>query len=226
MWRLLPLLSGAAVVVATGVVDGLWNNRWRPDSRLEKAVARLKHVPRSFGGANGKDWEGTDEEVSRADLQAARIDDYICRRYVNERNRQAVLVLLVCGRPGPISVHTPDVCYTAAGYRMVGSPTSLSVPAANRGAKAEDDFHAARLRSPVPAQPGMLRVCWAWSAGRGWQIPTNPRLTFARSGALYKLYVLREEREAEKGRPEEEGPTMPFLQAFLPELDKALRPDS
>jgi hypothetical protein len=219
MGRLFPLLTGAAVVLGAGVFDGLVTHRWWPDARLQKAVACLDRVPAAFG-----DWQGTDEEVNAVDLRTAHIDAYVCRRYVNERTREAVLVLLVCGQPGPIAVHTPDVCYTAAGYKMDGNPLVLTLTAAHRGPQAQDAFRAARLRNPSPVPTGTLRVCWAWSTGGGWQAPGNPRLAFARAGALYKLYVLREQRATEKDRADDDT-TKAFLQAFLPKLDEALRPN-
>jgi hypothetical protein len=223
MRRLLPLLAGVVVVVATGVADGVWTHRWRPDVRLENAVARLARVPVEL---KEKDWQGKDEEVSAKDIEAGHIDAYVCRRFTNNRTHQAVLVLLVCGRPGPIAVHTPDVCYTSAGYKMVGSPKALNVPAAYRGSEAADVFRAAWLRNPSPAaRPATLHICWAWSTGRGWQTPANPRWIFARSGALYKLYVLPEQKEADKGHSQNET-AKAFLEDFLPALDKALRPDS
>ena len=63
-------------------------------------------------------------------------------------------------------------------------------------------------------------LAWSWSAGGGWKSPDNPRLTFARSRALYKLYLIRE-----MSAPDEriEGdPSLEFVQAFFPELERAL----
>ena len=31
--------------------------------------------------------------------------------------------LILCGRPGPVSIHTPDVCYRGLGYEPTGSPS-------------------------------------------------------------------------------------------------------
>ena len=39
-------------------------------------------------------------------------------------------VLLVCGRPGPVSVHTPDVCYAGVGYAMENPPVLYQPPSA------------------------------------------------------------------------------------------------
>jgi hypothetical protein len=218
MGRLLPLLTGAAVVLGAGLFDGAVTHRWWPDTRLQKAVACLDRVPAAVG-----DWQGADEEVNAVDLRSAHIDAFVCRRYVNERTREAVLVLLVCGQPGPIAVHTPDVCYAAAGYKMDGNPVVLTLPAAHRGPQAKADvFRAARLRNPSPVPTGTLRVCWSWFADGVWQAPDNPRLAFARHGALYKLYVLREQRATERDRADDDT-AKAFLQAFLPKLDEALR---
>ena len=37
-------------------------------------------------------------------------------------------VLLLCGRPGPVSVHTPDLCFPGAGFQEAGEPTRCPIP--------------------------------------------------------------------------------------------------
>ena len=42
---------------------------------------------------------------------AAELEGWLARRYLHRRTGVVVHVLLLCGRPGPLSVHTPEVCY-------------------------------------------------------------------------------------------------------------------
>jgi hypothetical protein len=221
MWRYLTLFGAGAVVVLSGAVHGKWTGRWGDDTALEDAVARLGRIPLAVG-----DWRGADQVLGREETEAARIAGYCYRRYENLRSRHAVTVLLACGRPGPIAVHTPDICFEGAGYRR------LAPPAPCRLAYGGDDraagFRTMRMRQAEAASPTELRIFWSWSAGGAWQAPDNPRVAFARRRALYKLYVLRE-YAGEEVRPEDD-PCAEFLRALLPALDAALaeasaRPD-
>jgi hypothetical protein len=215
MGRFVPLLAAGAVVISAGLLHGLWTNRWQTNRELDEAVARLRDVPRAVG-----DWHGEEQDLGPDGIRGTGAAGFCCRRYENRRSRQTVTVLLLCGRPGPVSVHTPDVCYEGAGYKMVGVPTAVGVPVG--GEVPEAPFKTARFKGSV-ALPSELRVFWSWQAGGAWQAPEDPRLAFARQPALYKLYVIRRQAATAKGRPEED-PAVAFLKVFLPALDEALRP--
>src|SRR5262245_51561300 len=185
MWRDLSLAVAAVLVLSAGVVHGLWTGRWRSSPEVSAFAARIAQVPRDFG-----DWHGTDLELSADEIRAARIEGYCYRRYVNPRNRHQVTMLLVCGRVGPIAVHTPDVCFEGAGYKAKTQQMPLTI---TYGA-AEDEarFRTMRFTKAETDSPTQLRVFWGWSVGGAWTAPGNPRLSFAGRRALYKLYVLHE----------------------------------
>jgi len=184
MWRYLPLLATAVAVLLGGVVHGLLTDRWGPSTELGAAVARLDGVPRDVG-----DWHGEDLELPAKQVQAARIAGSCYRRYENSRSRHVVWVLLVCGTPGPIAIHTPEGSFVGAGYQKLGDVAPFQLPYG--GADEEASFRTLRLREGGPTRPAELRLFWSWSTGGPWQAPANPRLTFARQRALYKLYVWR-----------------------------------
>src|SRR5262249_40202823 len=129
----------------------------------------------------------------------------------------SVAVFLGCGRPGPLSVHTPDVCYPGAGYELAGTPIKCRIDAAPPA-----DFWAAKFEQEGVAVPGGLRIFWAWSPGTNWQAPENPRLSFARFPILYKLYAIREAAPG-AGRLDDD-PATELLRQLLPELGKVLFP--
>jgi hypothetical protein len=213
MTRYVLVATVAALVILSGIVQGLWTDRWGAATEVSDAVARLDDVPRTLG-----DWSGTDLVLSREEIDAARIAGYCYRLYENSRNRHAVQMLLVTGRPGPIAVHTPDVCFEGAGYGKVGPPTALAL----RYGAADDEAHlrTIRMRETEAAFPSEVRIFWTWLSAGSWQAPDNPRLTFSRRRALYKLYVLRA-RASGDVRPEDD-PCAQFLKVLLPELDTAL----
>jgi hypothetical protein len=164
------------------------------------------------------EWEGSANKLDAAQLEMAEVAGYCWRHYTNCRTRQKVSILLICGRPGPISVHTPDVCYGGAGYNVVGSLEHYTTESPAGSA----DFTTACFCKPGPvAEP--LRIFWAWSVGRRWAAPDNPRFSFAGSAALYKLYVIRPLASADE--PLNDGVSVEFISALLPELQNCLSPE-
>jgi hypothetical protein len=218
MPRVFPLLTAILLVAATGVVHGLRTNRWSVSRELESAVARLDRVPTVIG-----DWEGKPSELDRRQLEAAGIAGHLVRRYVNRQNGEAVTLLIVCGRPGPIAVHTPDVCYSGIGFELREAVTKVTVEAGSPPRPAEFCRGDFVKQGPAPSPSG-LRIFWAWDAAGPWAAPENPRLTYAPYRALYKLYVVRELADR-PGSPAGSDKGVEFLRALLPELDRCLFPD-
>jgi hypothetical protein len=210
MSRALPVATVLALVLLSGLVHGVWTGRWQPAQGLDAAVARLDRVPLTLGG-----WQGQPLELDPKHVAQAGLSGCWMRRYTNGPNGPAVTVLLMCGRSGPVSVHTPDICYGGAGYDMVGKAVRVSAEASPPA-----EFWTARFRKDGAVVPTYLRILWAWNADGAWQAPDSPRLTFAPFPVLYKLYVLRELGRADE--PLEEDPCLRFLGQALPELRQAL----
>jgi Protein of unknown function (DUF3485) len=110
MWRV-GISSAAAIIILTnGAVEGLLTNRWHRPVELDTGIARVTRVPMTIG-----DWHAQSEELDESVLTRAGIEGYLYRHYENQLSGKKVTVLLMCGRPGPLSVHTPDICYRGAG---------------------------------------------------------------------------------------------------------------
>jgi hypothetical protein len=214
MSRWLPLLLLLAVVVGSGIAHGVWSNRWNVSDGPERAAARLSQVPITFGDWDGRPGELPTRHVSVAELSGA----HVCE-YVNRRTGSVISALLVCGRPGPVSVHTPEICYTGAGYEVVGVRTRYSHPALPGASLWVCDFQKTNT-----ATPERLRIFYGWSAQGEWSAPENPRLTFFRQPALYKFYVIRKLTQADEAL--EDDPAGEFLKVFVPQLQKSLFPAS
>jgi hypothetical protein len=217
MNRIVPGLAAFLILASSGLVHGLWTGRWRADDRdLARDVANLGRVPASFG-----DWTGDPTPLDRETLGRAGLAAGSIWRFVHGPGGGAVSVLLVCGRPGPVSVHTPDVCYAGAGYAMEHDPTRFRPTEIRPPA----EFWTADFRRAESTAPGRLRIFWSWSNGGPWQAPTSPRLAFGADRALYKLYVVRDTTGSEGAAVAEDDAIREFLGAFLPALDRALFPE-
>lgn len=210
--RALPFATALVLVVAAGLAHGRLIQRWSRSHAVEAAAARLGRVPMILG-----DWQGQPQEMDREQLTMAEIVGYVVRHYEGRR-KAPVTILLVCGRPGPISVHTPDICYAGAGYEAMGPPSQQSLPVGSEGRPVE--FRHAVFRKRNAPVPTYLRILWSWSSAGTWEAPDNPRLRFAPRPYLYKLYVIREMTTAEERL--EDDPSLEFLRTLLPELERAL----
>jgi Protein of unknown function (DUF3485) len=216
MMRTFPIVAAIVVVLSSGVAQGLWSHRWTASHDIGAAVARLDRVAMKVG-----DWEGEDQEFDRRQLEQAEIDGYIMRRYKHRRSGALMSILLVCGRTGPIAVHSPDVCYSGAGYELTADPVRKALEPAGGGPPAE--FWRGDFSKQNSITPLNIRIYWSWSNGGPWKAPGNSRLTFAGSPVLYKLYVIHGSGVAAE-RDKDTDPGVEFIQALLSGLTKSLRP--
>lgn len=217
MLRILPLVCAFVLLAASGISHRLWTGSWTLSDEPGLSAARLAEVPASIG-----DWVGADQEVDARQLARAEAVGHLARRYVQRRTGEQVSLFLICGRPGPIAVHTPDICYGGIGFRVADKPAQHHVEGdAERPAAA---FLRANFVKADPVAPVRMRIYWTWKEGRGWKAPANPRLTFGAAPALYKLYLVY--RAAPGAELPEHDPCQDFLRDLLPELEKALSPAS
>jgi hypothetical protein len=211
MLRLPAVFLGIIVIVVSGLIHGLWSDRWGLSSEPATSASKLAGVPTTLG-----DWYMCDESSLDAREQAnAGIAGYLIRRYVQNGKGNQVQMYLLCGRSGQISVHTPDICFAGAGYEFSNSPerkTGIGQPG--------DDFWVGQCAKRTAALPEQVRVYWSWSATGQWQAPDNPRLNFARSKALFKLYVIH--AVPSLGEPIDKDPSLDFITQLLPELRRCL----
>src|SRR5258708_4157538 len=117
MKRNLILAAGLFIVVASGAAYGVWTQRWQKSADLEVRAAKLKELPDDLGR-----WKSEPAEVESDALAMAGAEGWWVRRFTDERTGTSLLVILLCGRPGPLSVHPPDACYGGAGYALEAPP--------------------------------------------------------------------------------------------------------
>jgi hypothetical protein len=209
-----PVVTAFAALIVSGAVHGLWTDRWKWSDEPDASANRLKTVPLRVG-----DWQGEDLEDKKG-TKVNGIAGTLYRSYVG-RDGRPVSVFIVCGRPGPVAVHTPNDCYVAAGYEMLSQarctcPTGEGTPPA--------ELWTAQFRKTQAADQTYLRIYWTWSAAGAWQAPDDPRFEFGRHRypALFKMYVFRELTSPDE--PAESDPCMELLKQLLPEMQRSLFP--
>jgi hypothetical protein len=219
--RFLPVLAALVLLVAYGVAEALWTHRWTSSHEAEQATTRLASVPKTLGD----DWESVDEQLpprQAGQLKEVGMTGYLLRRYYKKGTRDRIgpgnslQVQLFCGPPGPVSLHTPEVCFEGVGFHSVGTKAHQEYKF--EGGSAE--FWVARFQKEGDF-PEPRRASWSWSATGRWQAPDHPRFNFGSHAALYKLYVIYPFTNMEDLSAD---PTAKFLEQFLPELNKVLFP--
>jgi hypothetical protein len=212
MMRYLTLLAAAGLVAGAAVVHGKRTERWGPSIDVLTAAARVNDVPMTIG-----EWEATSEELNPRHLKAAGVAGYISRRYVHRHTKTEISVLVLCGSPGPISLHSPEICFPSSGFGESGSREKRSFPTT---AGASNDLFVARFIKNGTA-PESLLVYWAWKANGPWTAPDgDPRTAFLNVPALYKLYIVH--GVARSNGPVEDETCEEFLRLLLPELERHL----
>lgn len=199
-----------AVILAAGVFQGLYTDRWGPADDVQAATRRLDSLPIEIG-----DWRGEPAPLDDDDVRYGGIKGYKSLRYRNVISGDNVSLLIVCGRSGPISVHTPDVCYRGAGFVQVGNEfrKELATPDGRTIVLA-----AMQFKAPTTSASNQIEVNWVWHGNDGWLAPENPRLELARNRTLYKLYVIRD--MPAKSQANAKDASLIFFQALVPVLDQ------
>jgi hypothetical protein len=211
----ISVAASVAALLLAGLLQRWWTDYWQTAPALTEAAAQMQQIPMSFGA-----WRGQPMQVDAADMTSAGYAGCLWRRYEDSRSGSVLSMLLVCGRPGVVSVHTPDACYGGVGYERAVDPAQVNVAAL--GSDEPAPFWQADFVKPNHASAKRLRIYWSWYAGERWQAPENPRLTFMNFPVLYKLYVVCEITGADEAKKTEA--CTEFLKNVLPELQKLFAP--
>lgn len=211
-----PLLTAIGLTLAclSGWAHGLLTDRWGIPVELAAVASQVENLSLEFDG-----WTS---EVSRTlndhTRKASGAEGYFSRSYTHEQTGDQVHVTILCGRSGPISLHTPDVCFVGGGVTQLGEETRTTLSREGGEADVPAHFWMADFRPP-PSRPGPdSRTYWAWSSdGQSWETPENPRLKYSRKPYLYRLYFtvpVDQYRRTEDGQ-EAHGPAADFMPEFL-----------
>jgi hypothetical protein len=215
MTRWIFALVASVALVAAGLVHGFWTDRWATSVDTTEAATLLDSIPLQIG-----DWEGEEIEVKPGQAGPG-VAGCVQRKYFNRARGVSVVVALVNGRPGPVSTHTPEVCYGASGY-TVGDRRAVRLDTK----AASGQFWTADAVRVRATEETKLRLYWAWNGSEGWVASTDAREQFPRFRfpILHKLYVLRDISGPGDGagREGEVEPCEAFLHAFLPQLERTL----
>ena len=209
------LVIAAALVLGitcgAGVTHGLLSNRWRPRPSMVAAARRLERpMPERIGN-----WVLRGQDELQSDVQETlHCAGYVGHRYEHVETGDRVNVFVVLGPHGPISVHTPEICFSSSNHRAQGERQVQPIEDAkgNKHELWELNFKA----NDVEAAD--IRVMYAWSSGGPWRAANRPRFEYAGAPYLYKIQLAGPPR----GEVSDFDACGDFLREFLTQLQQRL----
>lgn len=204
----------ALLTTASALLAGKFGNRWGVPVDMTAAANKLADVPTSFGP-----WEIETEDaldpLARETLECA---GEVVRTYRHREKGDVVRMALLVGPPGPLSVHTPEICYSSRDFSKQREPEHLEV----LGAKSRRHQLWAMPLKANDVDGQSLDVAYGWNAGDGWLAPKEARFSFGGKSLLYKLQIAVPVASGPADTVQADSACVRFLQDLLPVLDTAL----
>lgn len=205
-------IIGIGLIVASllvGAVHGRLTNRWGIQPDMKEAARRLESLPEEIEGweciASERNEHKLDDRVS----EMLQCQGSVNRVYRNTKTNETISVVVLLGPSGPISVHTPEICYSSQDYRIAADRVEQKV-------SDKEDLWDLRLKAKE--SDAGLRVMYGWTNDGNWDATVEPRFAYGGRPLLYKIQlagpVPNEKADQDACRD--------FLEAFLPVLRKHL----
>lgn len=216
--RTRPLLIGAGIVIlltiVSGAIHGRLTNRWAVANELKTAGDLLQKLP--VESVDDWQFEGT-LDFDENSIRLLECTGHVSRVYVNPNTGDTIRMFVIVGPRGPISVHTPDVCFSSRAYRMP-EPSHLEsvvTPDTKKHSFWESDFESREALNPHEL------IAWhGWSTGGEFSAPKYQRVAYLGSPMLYKIQLscrVQDDRQTTKKL------MAGFVRDFLPQLQKQMK---
>ena len=206
----LLVLGGTA---GSGWLHGRLVNRWGNAELLEAAAAKLDQpLPERLGA-----WRLVETPaIEPGALEILQSVGHLQGVYSNDQTGESLAIQVVAGPSGPMSAHTPEICYAGQEYKIAGERTMTTVVDRNGKQHSLWQLHALAQHIRRPD----LQVLYGWSDGGTWDATNGPRIAF---GGLPVLYKIQLARSTGPTRTDQEfDPVQDFLSRFLAHIEPLL----
>ena len=212
MKKLRPAFGSLILLIVTlsaGWLHGSLSNRWGPrrDAKVAEDMLQRELAP-EVGNWRMRQESPFEPEV----LRILQCPAYISRVYEHQQTGDTVILMVIVGPPGPVSVHTPEVCYGSQDYTLDGERRLVPIKDTQGTNHA---FWEIGLKSNN-LEGKALRVIYGWSRGDGWEAAQRPRFGYGGLTHLYKLQLAVPVNQQPRGS--DFDPSQDFLMNFLPQL--------
>lgn len=203
-------LSGLAALSVSAAADSLLTEGLSDPAVLNAANASLEKIPDTIGA-----WTSTPLKIDERELRLGEITGYFRREFRHAETGRAVVLTILCGAAGPMSVHPPTACFEGVGYSLVSGPAVVGVTDTE---EITISLNKAAFRPQGAMSSDITRVFWGWSADGAWDAPANPRIAYRGQPVLFKLYTVDRAWDSGDGLAQSET----FLADALPVIRRAL----
>lgn len=209
------LILLVALMLGVTAYCGLLTERWAPFTGLEEARKVLRELPMKIG-----DWEASeDRPLSKDEIAMLQIENgYVCRRYKNTTTQAEVNLVLMIGKTGLVTAHTPEFCFGGRNFEKEKTRSAVAFPIVHYSGKGptDDMFWKVNFVNRA-AQGGTISFYYGFGVGDTWLASENPRFELLSYRYAYKL-------QAEAMVDGETDNVRQFLTDCLPTIQEHLRP--
>jgi Protein of unknown function (DUF3485) len=204
--QILICLIAVGVTFTTALLHGRWTNRWGTPAAQVEAQAVLAGLPHDFGP-----WRLVESDplpaAARGILQCSGETQGV---YENQETGERVMFTLLLGPPGPMSVHTPEICYGSLDHVPLADRQRITIDEST----GKDTVWMVQFHDLHELQGNITRVYYSWSESTNWNAVEEPRIQFGGGPYLFKLQLLV--RLPEEAAVETQDPGRGMLREFVP----------
>ncbi len=185
MTRVVALGGVLALLILDGVFSGVVTGRWTDNS---PPVNFDMVLPDRIG-----DFVRVDAtKLTDRQLAAAQINRSLEAVYRCASSPGAISVFVAGGPSGPLSVHTPDICYPGTGFELESPIVGKTAVLGDKNFEYRKGVFSRKSADGV----NRILVLWTWNADGMWTAPENPRW-LASKPSLAKLYMVHSNFDSE-----------------------------
>ncbi|MCC7087144.1 MAG: exosortase-associated EpsI family protein [Pirellulales bacterium] len=200
------------VTVAAAIHQGHLTNRWGASQRMEAAVPVLQSLPKDLGP-----WRlDAPDKLPPEVVKTLQCPVYAGGQYSNRETGETVLVSALLGPPGTMSVHRPEICFSAISFPQETDRQRTVILSDG----IEHSAWKVQFRDMNSTDGGIMRVYYAWSDDGVWSAAEQPRIAFGTKPFLFKVQVVVRLSEAAASQASDPGQS--FLSEFIPVFRKLI----
>jgi len=204
-------LAVVAAILAASGGSRLWQERRVERSLMEGRVSPfpLADLPMDLGA-----WKGRETTMDPRIVRSSGSTDIVTRRYVDQATGVGLDVVVLYGPTSEMFIHTPELCYPAAGYEPM--PGTVERPIALAGA-GPVPFRSLAFTKGEGGVADTQEVYYSLRYDGRWTTQSTSPKASKRIPGMYKVQVCR--RISSRERRDLDNPCEPFLTSLVGEIE-------